>query len=76
VIDADDSIKWKFKHLKKKGVDDPNVDMFVAVFDNDTELLKGALAAGADRTVTDNQVLNGYQAELADFKLEEWSSSD
>jgi hypothetical protein len=76
VIDADDTIEWKFKHLKKKGVEDPNVDMFVAVFDDDVELLKSALAAGADRSITDNQVLGTYRDELADFNPDEWNEAD
>jgi hypothetical protein len=63
-----DQTPWKFRHLKQKGVNDPNVDMFVAVFDDDTEALKASLEAGADTSVTDKQVLAAHEAELADFR--------
>jgi hypothetical protein len=59
--------------LKRTGVVDPNVDMFVAIFDNDVEALKAALEAGADQSITDTQVLAAHEAELADFDPNEWS---
>jgi hypothetical protein len=64
---------WKFKHLKMKGVVDPNVDMFVAVLESDPEALEAALEAGADVNITDTQVLTAYEVELADFDPDQWS---
>ena len=66
----------KFRHLQNKGVNDPNVDMFVAVFANDTEALKAALESGADTSIGDAQVLAGYKAELADFNFDERTSAE
>jgi hypothetical protein len=57
----------KFRHLKLKGIADPNVDMFLAVFDNDTDALQQAVEAGADLSVTDGSVLAAHEADLADF---------
>lgn len=66
MADANETAR-KFRHLQSKGVADPNVDMFVAVFDNDTVALKAALEAGADTSITDNQVLAAHASELVDF---------
>jgi hypothetical protein len=57
----------KFGHLRAKGVADPNVDMFIAVFDNDVEGLRVALDAGANTSVTDREVLSAHEADLRDF---------
>ena len=68
-----DQIPAMFKHvqrrLQEKGRPDPDVDMFVAVFDNDTTALKTALSAGADTSVTDGVVLSRHHAELEDFEF-------
>jgi hypothetical protein len=63
----------KFQHIKSKGINDPNVDMFIAVLEPGAETperldrLRTALAAGADRSMTDAVLLARYAAELTDF---------
>ncbi len=59
----------KLKHLKNKGIIDPNIDLFLAVSLKDTELVKNALEKGADPTMTDTQLINQYKKELSDFEL-------
>jgi hypothetical protein len=64
----------KFQHLRQKGIDDPNVRLFVAVLEPGPETperieqVRAALADGADSHITDNAVLAQYAAELADFR--------
>jgi hypothetical protein len=60
----------RFLFLKDGGIRDPNIDMFIAVLEKDAEGLTKALAAGADPSVTDAQVLAAYSAELAAFGTE------
>lgn len=57
----------KFLHLKDKGIKDPNIDMFLAIFNSDESALKAALEAGADRSMTDTQLFDKYRNELKDF---------
>jgi hypothetical protein len=64
---SDTEMRAKFRHLKAKGVTDPNVDMFLAVFDNDTDALEAALLAGANKSITDLEVLDEHAADLTDF---------
>ena len=42
-IDA--PIYAKLKALRKQGIDDPDVELFIAVFENNLDLLKAAWAA-------------------------------
>jgi hypothetical protein len=51
-----------FRKIEAGGVDDPDVDVFIAVFEGDDSIdaLKDALARGADPNVTDKQVLARY----------------
>ena len=58
-----------FLHLKRKGVQDPNIDLFLAFLmpDGNVEQAREALAAGADLNLTDSQLLNKYRKELEDF---------
>jgi hypothetical protein len=62
----------KFRHLERKGVSSPNVELFIAVFTDDEERLKRAFAAGADDSLTEAEVLAAYQSQLADFDPDEW----
>jgi hypothetical protein len=57
----------KMRYLKAKGVQDPDLDMHLAVVDDDTAALETALAAGANPAVTDGQVVRRHAAELAGF---------
>jgi hypothetical protein len=64
-----------FLHLKKKGVEDPNIDMFIAVMSpedpENTKKLQAALEAGADPSVTDSELIQKYQTQLKDFIREQ-----
>ena len=50
-----------------KNVKDPDVELFYAVFKDDVELVKKALAKGADKTVTDMMLIRKYQTEYNEF---------
>lgn len=63
---------WKIRHLKRKGVADPNVDLFVAVADNDLAAARAALEAGADPNITDRKVIDAHRLVLADFDPKDW----
>lgn len=58
-----DTMLAKFRQIKARGVDDPDVDMFIAVLEGDgsVDTLKDALARGADPNITDTQVLRRYE---------------
>lgn len=62
-------LKLKLQYLKDSGVVDPNIDLFLAVINNDTELLKIALEQGGDPNITDNDLLKKYEVQLRDFQL-------
>lgn len=64
---GDEAKRQAFEHLKRKGVNDPNVDFWLAVFTDDREAMDAAVKAGADTGVGDLQVLGEHTAELADF---------
>lgn len=53
----------KFRQIKARGVDDPDVDMFIAVLEGDGSIdaLKDALARGADPNISDTQLLQRYE---------------
>ena len=53
---------YEEKHIK-----DPDVALFYAVFKNDVDLVRKALADGADRTVTDKMLIKKYQTEWDEF---------
>jgi hypothetical protein len=63
---------WKIRHLKKKGIVDPNVDLFIGVLDNDPAAVQAALEAGADVSITDNAVVAAHRLDLADFDPKDW----
>ena len=68
---SSDQLRRKLLHLKKKGISDPNVDLFLAVLDpagGDTALARAALEAGADRSMTDGQLLAKYESQLLDYR--------
>ncbi len=59
-----DDVRWPLMHLKKKGVDDPNIDLLLAL-----QGVEAALEAGADKDITAERVLGTYEADLEDFDL-------
>jgi len=57
----------KLKYLKNTGVDDPNIDMFLATISGDVSQLEKALKAGADPHTTDEALLKKYEKELKSY---------
>jgi hypothetical protein len=57
----------KLRFLKAKGVDDPTLDMFLAVAAQDAVALKAARERGAEDNMTDTALLQKYAAELTGF---------
>jgi hypothetical protein len=58
----------KLKHLKGKGIEDPNIDLFLAVLGRDSKEVQDALERGADPSITDGEILSKYKSYLGDFK--------
>jgi hypothetical protein len=54
----------RFRRIKASGVDDPDVDMFIAVLEGDGSVddLKDALDRGANPSITDTEVLRRHEA--------------
>lgn len=57
----------KLHYLKKMGIQDPNIDMFLATIFENASLLESALQAGADPKTTDRALLDKYARELQSF---------
>lgn len=62
----------KFRHLERKGISSPNVELYLGVFGDDVDRVKKALDAGADQSLTDKEVLTAYKSQLEDFDPSEW----
>jgi hypothetical protein len=60
-----DNIMLSFVRLKCLAVDDPNIDIFLGVNAESTELLEKALSKGANPNVGDKQVLARYKETLS-----------
>jgi hypothetical protein len=59
-----------FRYLKSKGVDDPEVDLWIAVtsdFDN-VEDAKKALDAGANPHVTSGELFRRYESLVTEYR--------
>ncbi|HJK07720.1 MAG TPA: hypothetical protein O0X46_01215 [Methanocorpusculum sp.] len=66
----DDYVKDAFRYLKEvKGVTDPNIDLFLAVLDNNEELLKQSIDAGGNLAMDDKDLLKKYEKLLKDHKF-------
>lgn len=61
------NVLGKLTYLKGIGINDPNIDMFIAVFENNTSKLKVALSSGANVSTTDSALLKKYSAELENY---------
>jgi len=57
----------KLIYLKNIGIDDPNIDMFLATITGEESQLKKALEAGADPHTTDRALLKKYEKELKNY---------
>lgn len=53
--------------LKNHGINDPNIDVFLAVTTGDKELLQKAIDAGADLSITDTRLINSYRSLLVEI---------
>lgn len=62
--DKSDPSMEQLKALKRQGVEDPDIDLFLAVNENDTEGARKALDAGAHVNVTIGEILNRYRDRL------------
>lgn len=60
-----------FKAVRQH-VSDPDLDLWIALFDNDTEKLTAALNSGADPNLTDNSLYNRYAKDYATKCFDEW----
>jgi len=63
-------VEQKLRHIKSKGINDPNIDLFLGVFSDDTDIVKSSLRAGADPSITDIKLLSQYREQLKDFREE------
>lgn len=63
----DSSFEHKILFLKRKGVMDPNIDLFLGILVNNEDLVKSALDNGADPAMTDEQLIEKYKDELKGF---------
>ncbi|MDE2518915.1 MAG: hypothetical protein O0X96_10200 [Methanocorpusculum sp.] len=67
---SDDYVKDAFRYLKeKKGVEDPNIDLFLAVLDNNEALLKQAIDSGGNLSQDDRDLMRKYEKLLKDYKF-------
>jgi hypothetical protein len=62
-----------FKSLRNHFPDDPDLKLFIAVYDNDTNHLEEAINQGANVNITDIELYNRYAREAIDKGcFEEW----
>lgn len=58
----------KLKYLRSIGVNDPNVDAFIAAIEDDVAMLEKAVKSGADlKKMTTDRLLSMYMTQLRDF---------
>lgn len=57
------------RQLKAAGVQDTNIDLWLAIDSNDQQALKSALDAGADPNMTDNAVLARHKGKIDELGL-------
>lgn len=65
---SDGVIESQLRYLKEQGVKDPDIDLFIAVFDNNLDAVKLACDNGANVNVRDVELLEKYEDKLKDFK--------
>jgi hypothetical protein len=58
-------VRALFQCLKRVGVQDPNVDLFLGVMTGDSALVEKALEAGASTQITDAKLLESYESRIA-----------
>jgi hypothetical protein len=67
IENSSENLLAKLTFLKNKGINDPNIDMFIATITGEISILEKALEAGADPHITDAALLRKYENELEDF---------
>ena len=60
-----------FKAVRQH-IEDPDLDLWLALFENDTLKLTAALEAGANPNATDTSIYNKYAKDYATKCFEEW----
>lgn len=68
-LNRQEILKECLEMLKNKGVEDSNVDLFLAIFNNDPAGLEAALKDGADPNMTDRKLLLKYKSFLKNSHL-------
>jgi hypothetical protein len=63
--EAHDSSLAKLRELKRQGIEDPDIELFLAVADDDPEAARRALDSGAHVDVTIGEILERYKDRLA-----------
>jgi hypothetical protein len=57
----------KLKYLKSIGIDDPNINLSIAIEEMNNAEAKAALEAGADKSMSDSALLRKYADKLQDY---------
>lgn len=68
-VDDNSAVLDRLAYLKSIGVEDPDIDLFIAVHQNDTTSLKSALDRGANMNVTDKQILSRHAEKLKQYAV-------
>lgn len=63
-----DKLMRKLLFLKSQGIDDPNIDLFIAAQEGDTAKLQAAMDRGADINMGDLALLRKYAVDLKQYK--------
>lgn len=66
-LNSSETVAAKLKYLKNLGIDDPNIDRFLAEISGNVSAMETALKAGADPHITGGALLNKYADELKDY---------
>ena len=69
-LTREDLTYGRLKYLSELGVVDPNIQLFLAVFENNKELAKEAVKNGASLNVKDNTLIRIYNDYLSTQKAE------
>ena len=64
---SSEKFEAKLNYLKSLGIEDPNIEMFLATISGDVSVLDAALKAGADPSITDRALLTKYADELKNY---------
>lgn len=54
----------QLRELKRQGIHDPDIDLWIGVYRGDTEEMRAALDAGADVNVTIDEVLQRHRSDV------------